>query len=356
MKESSIEKSTEKSIEKSAEEEFSSHLKEGHPAMADVSGKRTALREAEAEGFVNLTETVARAIEARSAAKGDVLKIAELAGIMAAKRTPELIPLCHSIRLDDVRVECRLDARGKKVRIRAFVKASEVTGVEMEALTGASVAALTVYDMCKSIDKGMSIEGVRLLRKSGGKSGDYIALRESGETGIAEETRMAGRSFRAAVLTVSDKGSRGEREDTAGPALCGLLESLGAEVAHRAAVPDERPAIREILDAWSEDVQLILTTGGTGLSLRDATPDVLEEIADRAVPGFGELMRAESRKYTPRAPLSRGLAVTRGRCLIVALPGSRRGAEQCFEAIRPALRHAVGTLNGWDEDAECGSS
>ncbi|MDR2137047.1 MAG: bifunctional molybdenum cofactor biosynthesis protein MoaC/MoaB [Synergistaceae bacterium] len=345
-------------------EGFSSHLREGHPVMADVSGKQTTLREAAAEGFVNLTEAIARAVEARSAAKGDVLKIAELAGIMAAKRVPELIPLCHPIRLDDVRVECRLNAQDKRVRIQAFVKASEVTGVEMEALTGVSVAALTIYDMCKGIDKGMSIEGVRLLRKSGGKSGDYTAdPQKDGGKGIVSEktvspaeTRLERRPLRAAVLTVSDKGSRGEREDTAGPALCDLLRSIGAEVAHRAVVPDERAAITEVLETWSEDVQLILTTGGTGLSLRDVTPDALEEIADRVIPGFGELMRAESLKHTPHAPLSRGLAVTRGRCFIMALPGSRRGAEQCFEAVRPALRHAVGTLNGWDEDSECGSS
>jgi molybdenum cofactor biosynthesis protein MoaC len=338
---------------------LSSHLKDGHPMMVDVSDKEATLREAVAEGFVNLTDTIARAVETQSAAKGDVLKIAELAGIMATKRAPELIPLCHPIRLNDVRVECRLDAQNKRVRIQAFVKASEVTGVEMEALTGVSVAALTIYDMCKGIDKGMSVEGVRLLRKSGGKSGDYVADQESGGGEVAAPCGLCGapvgrRALRAAVLTVSDKGSRGEREDTAGPALCGLLESMGAEVLHKTIVPDEPSAITEVLEAWSEDVQLILTTGGTGLSPRDVTPDALEKIADRVVPGFGESMRAESRKYTPNASLSRGLAVTRGRCLIVALPGSRRGAEQCFEAIRPALRHAVGTLNGWDEDSECG--
>jgi molybdenum cofactor biosynthesis protein MoaC len=340
--------------------------------MVDVSDKRSTLREAVAEGFVNLTEAITRAVETCSAAKGDVLKIAELAGIMATKRVPELIPLCHSIRLNDVRVECQLDAQSKRVRIQAFVKASDVTGVEMEALTGVSVAALTIYDMCKGIDKGMSIEGVRLLRKSGGKSGGYVAdvadlQQESGEKGSVAQrgshaqcgshgVSVEKRSFLAGLLTISDKGYRGEREDTAGPVLCDLLESMGAEVLHRVIVPDECSDITRVLETWSKSVQLILTTGGTGLSPRDVTPDVLEKIADRVVPGFGEMMRAESRKYTLNAPLSRGLAVIRGRCLIIALPGSRRGAEQCFEAIRPALRHAIGTLNSWDEDSECGNN
>ena len=267
---------------------------------------------------------------------------------MAAKRTPDIIPLCHSIRLDSVQVECTLDAGNKKVRIQAFVKADWVTGVEMEALTAVSVAALTVYDMCKGVDKGMSIEGVRLLRKSGGKSGDYAADSK-------EEPSAPLRGVRAAVLTVSDKGAVGERIDTAGPALRGLLESAGADVVHTSVVPDEIELISEMVSRWSGDANLILTTGGTGLSARDVTPEALTRIADRTVPGLGELMRAESLKHTPIAPLSRGLAVTLGNCLIVALPGSERGARQCFDAVQPALRHALEVLGGLGGlGADCG--
>ncbi|MCL2011133.1 MAG: bifunctional molybdenum cofactor biosynthesis protein MoaC/MoaB [Synergistaceae bacterium] len=317
--------------------------------MSDVSAKRVTCREALAEGFVNLTDEIAEAV-AGGAPKGDALKTAELAGIMAAKRAPDLIPLCHPIRLDNVRVECSLDAGNKKVKIRAFVKADGVTGVEMEALTAVSVAALTIYDMCKGIDKGMSIEGVRLLRKSGGKSGDYSAGLEEE---IKEELLALPRGIRAAVLTVSDKGAGGERADTAGPALRGLLEAAGAEVVHTLVVPDEIDLISEMISRWSGDSHLILTTGGTGLSARDVTPEALTGVADRIVPGLGELMRGESLKHTPNAPLSRCLAVTRGRCLIVALPGSECGARQCFESIKPALRHALEVLGGQGDD--CGA-
>jgi len=313
--------------------------------MVDVSGKGTTVREALAEGFVVLTKAIVQAIGERSTEKGDVLKIAELAGIMAAKRTPEIIPLCHSIRLNSVSVECKLDEENAVVKIRALARASEVTGVEMEALTAVSAAALTVYDMCKGIDKGMRIDGIQLLRKSGGESDDYAASNAPFHAGEL-------RNIHAAVLTVSDKGARGERKDTAGPALCGLLKSAGAEIVHSAVVPDEREAIAEIVREWAKDSHLILTTGGTGISQRDTTPEALLEIADRSVPGLAELMRAESQKCTPNAPLSRSLAVTRGQCLIVALPGSERGARQCFEVILQALPHAVGILNGWD--AECG--
>jgi molybdenum cofactor biosynthesis protein MoaC len=341
---------------------LSSHLdSHGHPVMVDVSAKNATPREALAEGFVLLTDKVAEAVARHQVAKGDVLKVAELAGIMAAKRTSELVPLCHPIRLDSVRVECSLEGSGlgKRVRIRAFVKAGEVTGVEMEALTAVSVAALTIYDMCKGIDKGMSVEGVRLLRKSGGKSGEYVY--EKGNP--LEEEKSVGKDLhdlhglRAAVLTVSDKGARGERKDTAGPALSGLLKAAGAQVVHTAVVPDEINDISDLVRLWADDAHLVLTTGGTGLSERDVTPEALTRIADRTVPGLGELMRAESLKHTPNAPLSRGLAVTLGRCLVVAMPGSEKGARQCFEAIRPTLRHAVGILNGWDADcAEAASA
>lgn len=343
-----------------SQQSLSTHLDEdGHPVMVDVGGKQTTLRVAEAEGFVRLTDAIARAVEEHVTAKGDVLKVAELAGIMAAKRTPEMIPLCHSIRLDSVRVECALDPENKRIKIRSIVKAADVTGVEMEALTAVTVAALTVYDMCKGIDKGISIEGIRLVRKSGGKSGDYVNpdaedVSEEKCHHVHKHDEESCRVIRAGVLTVSDKGARGEREDTSGPALCDLLTARGVQVVCRDIVPDEAGAISGRIREWieKENLQLVLTTGGTGLSPRDVTPDALLKMADRVVPGIGELMRAASLKHTPNAPLSRGIAVTAGGCLIVALPGSRRGATQCFEAICPSLRHAVEILNGWSGEGE----
>ncbi|MDT8285148.1 MAG: cyclic pyranopterin monophosphate synthase MoaC [Thermovirgaceae bacterium] len=152
------------------------HIDEsGRPIMVDVSGKRSTMREAVAEGVVRLPEKVKDAIMAGETVKGDVLKVAEIAGIMGSKRTPELIPLCHPISLDKVSVQCDMDAANNLVRVICQVRSHDVTGVEMEALTGVSIAALTLYDMCKGIDKGILIESIRLLRKSGGKSGEYIA-------------------------------------------------------------------------------------------------------------------------------------------------------------------------------------
>jgi molybdenum cofactor synthesis domain-containing protein len=179
-----------------------------------------------------------------------------------------------------------------------------------------------------------------------------IHVRKPGFAEVSSRIEIL-RRIRTAVLTVSDKGSKGERADTAGPALVELIEPLGAEVMRRDIVPDERGLISQKLMEWADSgrIELILTTGGTGLSRRDVTPEAIADIQERAVPGFGEIMRSKSMSYTPRGFLSRSLAATRGGTLIVAFPGSERAVRQCFEAVAPAIRHAVEMLSGWD--AEC---
>jgi cyclic pyranopterin phosphate synthase len=142
----------------------------GRASMVDVSGKNPTLREAEARAFVAMSRKVLRALPQNP--KGDPLEVARIAGIQAAKRTSELIPMCHPVPLSKVDVTCEVKRDG--VEIRTLARTTAVTGVEMEALVAASVAALTVYDMCKALDKGIEIRQVRLERKSGGKSGDYV--------------------------------------------------------------------------------------------------------------------------------------------------------------------------------------
>ena len=154
--------------------------------------------------------------------------------------------------------------------------------------------------------------------------------------------------MRAAVLTVSDKGAIGSRVDTAGPAVADLVEGAGGEVILRAVVPDEREVIAAQLRAWVEmgEVDIVLTTGGTGLAPRDVTPEATLDVAERLVPGLAELMRETGRASTPMASLSRAVAVTRGRCLIVNLPGSERGARESLDAILGLLPHAIELLRG----------
>jgi cyclic pyranopterin phosphate synthase len=143
----------------------------GRPRMVDVTGKPDTQREAVAKGVVRMRPATLDLIKEGRLAKGDVLEVAQLAGIMAAKETPRLIPLCHPVLIGDSRVEFNLDEAENTVEITATVKSSGKTGVEMEALTAVAVTALTIYDMCKAVDRGMRIEDIRLVSKSGGKSG-----------------------------------------------------------------------------------------------------------------------------------------------------------------------------------------
>lgn len=161
--------------------------------------------------------------------------------------------------------------------------------------------------------------------------------------------------IKTGIMTISDKGSRGEREDTSGPALAKAIVDIGGVVCKRAVVPDEKEKIATLLEMWAtgaDSLDLVLTTGGTGLSERDVTPEALGSLPGKDVPGLGEFMRWKTSFFTLRSILSRGTAKVVDRTLVVALPGSRRGAVQCFEAVSPVLRHAVEIASG--RGGECG--
>jgi molybdopterin adenylyltransferase len=159
--------------------------------------------------------------------------------------------------------------------------------------------------------------------------------------------------IKAGVLTLSDKGSRGERVDESGKAIKEILAALGANVLKYEVVPDEKDIISARLVEWADKdrLDLILTTGGTGLTPRDVTPEATLAVIDKEVPGFAEAMRAESFKKTPMAVLSRAVSGIRGRTLIINMPGSTRAVRECLEVISPALNHAVETLRG--ESGDC---
>jgi len=163
--------------------------------------------------------------------------------------------------------------------------------------------------------------------------------------------------IKAAVLTVSDKGSQGEREDRSGPALQRLLPDLGCQLQDYAVVPDEKDAICAKVRQWTlEGCHLVILTGGTGIAPRDVTPEALLSLSDRVVPGIGEAMRLRTASSKATAILSRGLAVAYNQTLLLALPGSERGVTECFQAVAPSLRHAVEILCGWSGDCGGGHS
>jgi molybdopterin adenylyltransferase len=162
--------------------------------------------------------------------------------------------------------------------------------------------------------------------------------------------------LRVGIITASDKGSRGEREDLSGPTLKELVREMGWEVIEYSVLPDEQSMLEETMRQWTDEIKLdlIFTTGGTGFSLRDVTPEATLAVADRLVPGIAEVMRQESLKVTPKAMLSRAVAVLRKRTLIINMPGSPKAVRECFAAISAALPHGIQILKG--EASECAAS
>ena len=162
--------------------------------------------------------------------------------------------------------------------------------------------------------------------------------------------------IRVGVITASDKGSRGEREDLSGPTLIKLVQDIGGEVVEYVVLPDEQTLLAEKMLQWTDELglDLILTTGGTGFSLRDVMPEATLSVADRLVPGIAEVMRMESLKVTNKAMLSRAVAVLRKQTLIINMPGSPKAVRECFAAIAPALPHGLQILKG--EASECATT
>ncbi len=294
--------------------------------MIDITHKSTSLREAIAEATVqvSLPETIA-AVREKRVPKGDVLESARVAALFGVKRTHELIPDCHPLPVEHAEVTFSVEASSilVKVKVRTIYR----TGVEVEAMHGASVAALTIYDMLKPIDKGISIEHIRLVEKKGGKS-DWKDVFD--------------RAPRAAVLVISDKVAAGKAGDKAGAAIRERLEKLGVEVPLQAVCADEPEDIASMVKAWSaEGLDLILTTGGTGLSPRDLTPEAIAPLLDRQVPGIMEAARSYGQERIPWAMMSRGVAGMIGRTLVITLPGSTRGAQETMDALFPFVLHVI---------------
>ncbi|MDD4860342.1 MAG: molybdopterin adenylyltransferase [Dehalococcoidales bacterium] len=154
--------------------------------------------------------------------------------------------------------------------------------------------------------------------------------------------------YNAGVLTISDKGSRGERADESGKVIMNLLAAAGITVARYEIVPDERKLIADTLTEWADEynLEMVVTTGGTGLAERDVTPEATMSVIEKTVPGLAEAMRAKTFSISPTAILSRAVAGVRGKCLIINLPGSPKGVKECLEVVLPVIPHAIDTING----------
>ncbi|HKY91542.1 MAG TPA: bifunctional molybdenum cofactor biosynthesis protein MoaC/MoaB [Nevskiaceae bacterium] len=295
--------------------------------MRDITLKPTTLRAARASGFVRLPPEALARVSEGTVQKGNVLEAARLAGMMAVKRTPDLLPHCHPIGILHADVVATAEAEG--IRLVAEVETVSATGVEMEALTAVSVAALTVYDMLKAHARAdqMKIEDVHLDQKTGGKS---------------QFGRKSKLGLSAAVIVLSDTVSAKRKPDTAGASVRDRLADAGFDIVGYDVLPDEGPVIAERVRHYvAQKTACVVTVGGTGLGPRDCTVDVVEPMLTTPLPGFMEAARTFGQARTPYAMLSRGVAGLIGNSFVATFPGSRKGAEETLAAVLPGLVHLV---------------
>lgn len=299
--------------------------------MIDISEKSKTLRYARAEGFLSLSRETIERIKKNDLPKKNPLEVARVAGILAGKKTWEIIPYCHPVPVEWSWVDFEFAEDG--IKITAEVKGIYRTGVEMEALTILSVSVLTLYDMLKPVEENMVIREMRVVEKKGGKK-DFTEVYE--------------KPLRAAVIVTSDSVSAGKKQDRAGIAVIEKLKKYGVEIAKYTVIPDEPEQIRrEILYLSDhEKVDLILTSGGTGLGPRDVTVDVTKTLIEREIPGIPEAVRTYGMERTPYSMLSRAVAGVRGKTVIINLPGSTRGATESMNALFPGLLHIFRMIAG----------
>lgn len=303
--------------------------------MVDITHKSSTLRIATAQAIVKVSksETI-EAIKNDTVPKGNVFAMSKAAGLLGVKKTPELLPDCHPMPIEFSGIEYEIN--GLEITVLFTVKTIYKTGVEVEAMHGASVVALNMYDMLKPIDKGIEIHQLKLLEKKGGKSDFKDRFRKD---------------LNAAVIVCSDTISAGQKEDKAGKAIIKKLEECGVSITDYVVIPDENEIIQEkVIQYQKQDIDLIIYTGGTGLSIRDVTPEALLPLLERRIPGVEEAIRTYGQDRTPYSMLSRSVAGTIGNTLVLALPGSTNGAKESMDAIFPAVLHIFRILKGARHD------
>lgn len=299
--------------------------------MRDITRKINTHRTALAKALVRVSPATIDLIKENKTPKPDTLQTARVAGIQAAKNTSQIIPYCHPLPLTYAKVDFVMDE--DTIEVMCEVKAIYRTGVEMEALTGASVAALTVYDMLKAVDDLLEIESVRLIKKTGGKS---------------SFKRKAEDKRRAVVLVLSDSVARGEAEDVSGKLIVERLKAEGLELVEYKVLPDDETALFPFVRKCADElkVDIVITTGGTGVSPRDTTPEAISRLLEKELPGVTETIRAYGQERNPYSMLSRSTAGVRGKTVIISLPGSTGGVEDGMDAVFPAIFHTFAMLAG----------
>jgi cyclic pyranopterin monophosphate synthase len=303
--------------------------------MVNITHKSNSLRKATATAIVSVSkqETI-DAVKNKTVPKGDVFEFSRAAGLLAIKKTSDVIPDCHPLPVEYAAI--KHDLEGLHILITVEVHTIYKTGVEVEAMHGAAITALTIYDMLKPLDKGVEISTIKLEAKKGGKT-DF--------------KDQQSHDLRCAVIVCSDGVAAGVREDKSGRTIVEKLEQINLSVSHHEIIPDDFATIQEKVKQLSkEEFDLVLLTGGTGLSPRDVTPDAIAPLLDRDIPGIMEAARNYGQQRTPYAMLSRGVAGFIKDTLVITLPGSPKGVAETIDAIFPYVLHVFRVKEGVKHD------
>ncbi|MFD1715813.1 bifunctional molybdenum cofactor biosynthesis protein MoaC/MoaB [Amnibacterium flavum] len=311
---------------------------DGRARMIDVGGKEVTQRVATAGGTLVTTAEVVDLLLRDALKKADALATARIAGIAGAKRTSDLIPLCHPLPLDSVSID--LVPAGDSVTITATASTSGRTGVEMEALTAVTIAGLTLHDMVKAVDPAATLTDVRLLEKTGGKRGHWTRENHQADQVAAPSLRPG----TAAVVVASTRAAAGTREDTTGPLIADWLDARGLTIDEVAVVADADIAdtLRRIV---ASRPAIVVTTGGTGPSPTDATPEATAPLLDRELPGLADAIR-NAGSAIPTSALSRGVAGLARGTVVVNLPGSPGGVRDGLGVLSGVLEHLLAQVSG----------
>lgn len=299
--------------------------------MVNITHKISTLRKAIASAVVSTSklETI-QAVQQNLVPKGNVFEFSRAAGLLAVKKTSDVIPDCHPLPVEYTAITHRIE--GLNIIINVEVHAIYRTGVEVEAMHGAAITALTIYDMLKPIDKSVEIGAIRLESKKGGKS---------------DQTGLSNLSLRCAVVVCSDTISAGTKHDSSGKAIVERLEKFGMAVESYVVIPDDFATIQSTaIQHAADDYNLVVYTGGTGLSPRDVTPQAIEPLITNAIPGIMETARQYGQQRMPFAMLSRGVAGFINNTLVITMPGSMKGVEETMDALFPHVFHVFKVMEG----------
>ena len=295
--------------------------------MIDISDKNTSLRESEALAIVKVsTLDTINIIKENKVPKGNLFEVSKTAGLLGIKNTHLLLPNCHPIPIENAKIEFEIN--DLEIKIFCKIKTIYKTGVEVEAMHGVSVVALNIYDMLKPIDENVEILSIKLISKKGGKS-DY---------------KLNINNINASIIVCSDSVSQKKNVDKSGEKIIELLTNWKINILKKEIISDDKLFNQKTISDLISNNNIIIITGGTGLSKRDVTPEAVIPLLNKRIPGIEEKIRSYGQQKTHFSMLSRSVAGLIDECLILCLPGSVKGVEDSILSIFPWVLHSFEIL------------